>query len=465
MKNTITLFLLFAIHLGFCQSITLEPFATNLSSPVNIKHANDDRLFIVERRGFIQIINADGTKNSSPFLDIDAIVTDAGNERGLLAMAFHPDYENNGYFYVNYVDNSNNSGHTVISRFTRNSENTADAGSELILLKIEQDFDNHNGGDLHFGNDGFLYISLGDGGSGNDPKNRAQDLTTLLGKMLRIDVDNTSNGNNYAIPTDNPFVGNSTALPEIWAYGLRNPFKFSFDSNDGSLWIADVGQNQIEEINKVTTNTGGENYGWKCFEGTSMVFSGGNCNSISHTEPVTQYNHSSNRCSITGGYVYRGVEFPDLQGLYFFGDFCTNEIGYVEETSPDNYEIRFVDNFNIGGVSAFGEDSNGELYVTGINGGDIFKIIDNTLDLNNEDFEDVNMFPNPATSEVTFNFKNSSQGASIAIFDIQGKLALQKENLNSTEITLSTETLQNGFYLVEIFANSGAKTIKKLIIQ
>ncbi len=465
MKNKATLLLLFAIHLGFCQSISLETFATNLSNPVNIKHANDDRLFVVERKGFIQIINADGTKNSVPFLDIDELVRNSGGERGLLAMAFHPDYANNGYFYVNYVDKSGTIGNTVISRFTRSTTDTADANSELVLLTIPQPYSNHNGGDLHFGNDGFLYISLGDGGDANDPENRAQNLSTLLGKMLRIDVDNTSNGSNYAIPADNPFVGNSTALPEIWAYGLRNPFKFSFDSNDNSLWIADVGQNQIEEINKVTTNTGGENYGWKCFEGTSMVFSGGNCNSISHTEPATQYNHSNNRCSITGGYIYRGIEFPDLQGLYFFGDFCTNEIGYVEETSPDNFEITFVDDFNIGGVSAFGEDSNGELYVTGINGGNIFKIIDNTLGLNDKDFEDVNMFPNPATSEVTFNFKNSSQGASISIFDIQGKLALQKENLDSTEITLSTETLQKGFYLVEILANSGAKTIKKLIIQ
>ncbi|MEM6515424.1 MAG: PQQ-dependent sugar dehydrogenase [Bacteroidota bacterium] len=464
MKKNILFLSLLLVNFIFSQDIELETFATGFSNPVNIKHAGDDRLFVVERAGVIEIIDSNGNMNAAPFLNIDGRVSNSGGERGLLAMAFHPDYANNGFFYVNYIDNS---GDTVISRFTRSSTDTADVTSELILLQVSQPFGNHNGGDLQFGNDGFLYISLGDGGSGGDPGNRSQTLTTLLGKMLRIDVDNISGGNNYAIPADNPFVGDSSVLPEIWAYGLRNPFKFSFDSNNGSMWIADVGQNQIEEISRVdATSTGGENYGWRCFEGTSVFSTSNGCNTIDHTPPVEEYVHSSGRCSITGGYVYRGSDFPDLQGLYFFGDFCTNEIGVVEETTNNNYELSFINNFSIGGVSAFGEGNDGELYVAGLSTGTIFRITQSNLSVNSALPSNVIIYPNPSDGVINFDFRNTNIAVSqISILDGQGKVILDYRNIKQDVLTISTETLISGFYLAEISDITGTKTIKKLLIE
>ena len=334
------------LSLTYAQDISLEPFATGLSSPVNIKHAGDDRLFVAERDGRIKIINADGSLNSTTFLDIDGRVTNSGGELGLLAIAFHPNYSTNGFFYVNYSDNNQD---TVISRFTRSSTGIADPNSEVVMLNVSQPFVNHNGGDMHFGPDGYLYITLGDGGSGGDPGNRAQSLNTFLGKMLRIDVDVTPEqitaGTTYLIPADNPFVSISSALDEIWSYGLRNTWKFSFDRTTGDLWTADVGQSQIEEINKAdASSSGGENYGWKCFEGNSTFQNSTACNMITHEAPVAQYTHgSTGGCSITGGYVYRGSIQTSLQGLYFFADFCSDDIGYVEETTPGNYDISFIE--------------------------------------------------------------------------------------------------------------------------
>ena len=418
---------------------------------------------LLSKGDFIQIINTDGTINTAPFLDIDASVSNAGGERGLLAMAFHPNYTNNGFFYVNYIDNA---GETVISRFTRNTDDTADANSELVLLSISQPFSNHNGGDLHFGADGYLYISLGDGGSGGDPGNRAQTLTTYLGKMLRIDVDNTSDGNNYAIPADNPFVGNNNVLEEIWAYGLRNPFKFSFDSANGNLWIADVGQNQIEEINRVTSTAGGENYGWKCFEGTSVFSTENGCDIITQTPPVAEYIHSNGRCSITGGYVYRGTAFPNLQGSYFFADFCTNEIGFVQEIIPDTFETTFFSNLSISGPSAFGEDINGQLYIAGVNDGNISKIVETNLSLNDQSFSTLKIYPNPSNATVTFDNQNGNLSlASISIYDLQGKLAMSISEVISDKKTISTTQLKSGFYLAEIEDTEGNRLIKKLIIN
>lgn len=463
MKTIASILFCFTFGFSFSQSIVLETFATNLSNPVNIKHAGDDRLFVVERSGRIQILNSEGSINSSAFLDIENRVSNSGGERGLLAMAFHPDYVSNGFFYVNYVDNSQN---TVISRFTRNTFDTAAASSEVILLQITQPFSNHNGGDLHFGNDDYLYISLGDGGGSGDPGNRAQDLNLLLGKMLRIDVDNTENGNNYAIPPNNPYVGNDDALDEIWAYGLRNPFKFSFDKDNGALWIADVGQGQIEEIDRVTSTTGGENYGWKCFEGTSAYTTTNDCTVISHTEPVAEYSHTNGRCSITGGYVYRGLQYPALEGLYFFADFCSNEIGYATQTAPDNFDITFVDTFPLGGASAFGQDRNGELYVAGVISGAIFKITATSLSLDNNALSQIRMFPNPAQDQLHFDFEEANSTIhSIEIYSINGKLVLSSKSFENRLKTISTKTVSSGLYLVEITNIHGAKTIRKLMIQ
>jgi glucose/arabinose dehydrogenase len=261
MKTKLLFASLLFTALAPAQEIELEQFATGFTNPIEIVHAGDSRLFVVEQGGIIRILNADGSVNPNPFLNISNLVS-TGSEQGLLGLAFHPDYDDNGYFYVNYT---NTAGHTVVARYSVNptDPSLADATSQLPLLTINQPYENHNGGCLRFGPDGYLYIATGDGGSGGDPENRAQNLETLLGKILRIDVDN---GNPYVVPATNPFMGVGGA-DEIWAYGLRNPWKFSFNRNNGDLWIADVGQNAVEEINKVVSNPGGLNYGWRCYEG------------------------------------------------------------------------------------------------------------------------------------------------------------------------------------------------------
>lgn len=457
------------VSLSFAQNISLESFTTGLSSPVNIKHAGDDRLFVVERAGIIKIINADGSVNTTSFLDINDRVTNFGGEQGLLAMAFHPNYITNGFFYVNYIDND---GDTVISRFTRSSIGIADPNSEITLLNVVQPFVNHNGGDLNFGPDGYLYISLGDGGAAGDPGNRAQNLSLLLGKMLRIDVDVTpeqiSGGTTYLIPSDNPFINVSSALDEIWSYGLRNPWKFSFDRTTGDLWIADVGQNQIEEINKVSaSSTGGENYGWKCFEGNSIYSTETGCDIITHEAPIAQYTHgATGGCSITGGYIYRGTAQMTLEGLYFFSDFCSDDIGYVKETTPGNYEIAFIEDLSGLGISAFGEDANGELYVVSLHQGAIFKIIENTLNTAEHSITDIKMYPNPAKNKLTFDLINTSnQIEYISIYDVQGKLIAKHSNFDEQLMTISTEMLTTGLYLIEIQNSKGSRNIRKLIIE
>ncbi|TXE17426.1 T9SS type A sorting domain-containing protein [Psychroserpens burtonensis] len=452
------------VSLTFAQDISLEPFATGLSNPVNIKHAGDDRLFVAERDGRIKVMNTDGSINPTNFLDIDGRVTDFGGEQGLLAMAFHPNYASNGYFYVNYIDNN---GDTVIARFTRSSADIADPNSEVVLLSVVQPFGNHNGGDMHFGPEGYLYISLGDGGAADDPGNRAQSLNTLLGKMLRIDVDATDMGN-YGIPADNPFVGNSAALNEIWSYGLRNTWKFSFDKTTGDLWTADVGQNQIEEINKaLASSTGGENYGWKCFEGNSIFSSQTSCNTITHEAPVAQYTHSSTGgCSITGGYVYRGTTKITLQGLYFFADFCSDDIGYVQETTPGNYDISFIEDLSGLGISAFGEDFDGELYVVSLFQGAIFKLNEVDLSIDNQSISNIKMYPNPAKTILTFASSNASnQIESITIHDTQGQLIVSHSNFEKHLITIPTEFLTIGVYIVQISNKRGDRSVRKLIVE
>ncbi|WP_204345461.1 PQQ-dependent sugar dehydrogenase [Psychroserpens algicola] len=468
----ITLFLAcILLSIGNAQDITLESFAIGLNNPVSIKHADDDRLFVVERAGLIKIINADGTVNATPFLDIDDLVTDLGGEQGLLALAFHPGYATNGFFYVNYIDNN---GDTVISRYTRSSANTADINSEVVLLNIPQPFSNHNGGDMHFGpNDGYLYISTGDGGSGGDPGNRAQNQTLLLGKMLRIDVNVTQtqidNGTTYLIPSDNPFVSDSAVLDEIWANGLRNPFKFSFDRLNADLWIADVGQSSREEISRVPgTSTGGENYGWKCFEGTTTFSTVTGCSTITHTPPVAEYIYGGSpfRCAITGGYRYRGTQQPGLEGLYFFADYCSNEIGFVEETSTDNFSLTFIDTFTPGGFSSFGEDVNGELFVCSLFTGEVLRIVDANLSVNESSVNSVKMFPNPAKNDLTFDaLETSNQISEIHIYNIQSKLIASYTNINEQLITISTKSLTSGIYVVDIINSEGHNSVHKLIVE
>ncbi|RKE95058.1 PQQ-dependent sugar dehydrogenase [Ichthyenterobacterium magnum] len=472
MKN-LTLVLMSLIGL-FCnaQDIQIESFATGFNMPVSIKNAGDSRLFVVEKQGLIKILNDDGSVEATPFLNIDNLVvdiTDPNDERGLLGLTFHPNYVTNGHFYVNYI---NNSGNTIISRFTRNTVNEADVNSELILMTINQPFANHNGGDLAFDSNGYLFIATGDGGSAEDPGDRSQNITLLLGKMLRIDVDNTSTGKNYAIPNDNPYAtsadGANDPRPEIWAYGLRNPWKFSFDTQTNELWIADVGQYSIEEINMVSESTPNINYGWRCYEGNS-IFNSTDCPASSTlTFPVAQYNHSGNgpfKCSISGGFRYRGTMYPNLQGLYFFADYCSNEIGTLE-SSGSNWNMSFTQQFSGNGWVAFGEDANKELYIAGINSGSIFKIVDANLSVDENQLNKIKMHPNPANEFLTIDFSNlSNQLQTINIYDIQGKLIKSVTNFNEQIIKLPMNTISNGLYLVEIIDNNGLKNIRKLIIE
>ncbi|MEZ4800434.1 MAG: PQQ-dependent sugar dehydrogenase [Flavobacteriales bacterium] len=339
MRSIVILFACFIFKSVSAQNVTplsveFEDIYTGLSGPVGLYHCGDHRLFILEKdAGQIEIIDTLGNYIGQ-FIDVNNL-TSSGGERGLLGMAFDPNYLSNGRFYINYT---NSSGNTVIARYTVSANpNVANASSAEILLTITQPYGNHNGGHIAFGPDGYLYIGMGDGGSAGDPGNRAQDLTSRLGKMLRIDVSGTSG---YAIPADNPFAEVDNAQPEIWASGLRNPWKFSFDRSTGDLWIADVGQNAWEEVNVVSSGSaGGENYGWRCYEGNATYQTSGCPGASELTFPVAVYSHSSptSFCSITGGAVYRGSKYTAMQGKYFFTDYCDGKLYMLDGTIENGF--------------------------------------------------------------------------------------------------------------------------------
>lgn len=462
MKNFTTLICCLCFTLSFAQDLELDLFASGFNRPVNIKHAGDDRLFVVEQDGIIKILNADGSIESTNFLDIDSRVGSSGNEQGLLGLAFHPNYATNGYFFVYYT---NNSGNTVVSRFSRIGVNPtiADPNSELIILSFSQPYSNHNGGELQFGPDGYLYISSGDGGSGGDPQNNSQNLTSLLGKLLRIDVNNSTVANPYAIPADNPFTGTATNRDEIWAYGLRNAWKFSFDSMNDDLWVADVGQNAREEINQVASTDAGLNYGWRCYEGNNTYNTSGCPSSSTMTFPVAEYSHTGGRCSITGGYVYRGSVYPNLQGLYFFADVCTQEVGYLEYVGG-NWVSTF-ETFS-GGLVAFGEDINNELYVSTL-GGNVYRLIDAALSIDEYGIEGVSIYPNPAKDELIIDFTSvgSSLSIEILIYDMQGKKVSTINKNGNTIEKVNTSNFEKGIYLMKISNDNGEERTHKLVIN
>ena len=344
----------------------LEPVVSGLRQPVVIANANDDRLFIVEQAGVIKVV-VDGQLLAEPFLDIAARVA-SGGERGLLGLAFPVDHVTTGRFYVYYTDRQ---GNTVVARFmTGPDANRADPGSEKVILTQEQPYSNHNGGQLAFGPDGYLYIGLGDGGSGGDPEGNGQSLTTFLGKLLRIDVS----GDGYSVPGDNPFVGVDDARPEIWAYGLRNPWRFGFDRVTGDLYIADVGQNAFEEVNlQPAASAGGENYGWKVMEAGACYSPRSNCDQAGLVLPVLSYPHGGQwGSSISGGYLYRGSTVPSLEGKYVFADFVSGRIWTASAATGWNIELLLETGFNI---ATFGEDAAGELYVADYGGGVIYRFV------------------------------------------------------------------------------------------
>jgi len=357
---------------GTWPEISLSRVAGGFVQPVHVTHAGDGtgRVFVVEQGGRIRVLD-NGAVIPDPFLDISAGVACCG-EQGLLSAAFPPGYVSKRYFYVYYTRATD--GATVVSRYrvSAGTPNAADPGSEEILLTVSQPFANHNGGQIAFGPDGNLYIGLGDGGSGGDPLNNGQNPGTLLGKLLRIDVE--SGANPYAVPPDNPFAGAPGHLPEIWALGLRNPWRFAFDRITGDLYIGDVGQGAFEEVDvQPAGDPGGRNYGWNVMEGMACFPLPG-CSSAGLTLPVATYDHTRG-CSITGGTVYRGASLP-LQGIYFFGDFCSGRIWGLKKTAAgwDFAELFPPQNPSLN-VTTFGEDEAGNVYVADYASGDLLEVV------------------------------------------------------------------------------------------
>jgi len=335
-------------------SLTLETVATGLTRPLYLTApAGDDRLFIVEQTGRIRIVT-NGVVLATPFLDLSSKVS-GGNEQGLLSMAFHPDYGANGLFYVNYTGGD---GDTRVERYAVSADpDVADPGSVKLILTVPQPLSNHNGGHILFGLDGMLYVALGDGGGAGDPQNNGQNSGTLLGSLLRLDPDG---GDPYAIPGDNPFDN------ETWAIGLRNPWRLAFDPVAGTLYIADVGQASLEEVNVAGADEAGLNYGWRIMEGSSC-FGGGGCDDAGLVLPVLEYGHNEG-CSVTGGFVYRGSDLPEVVGHYFYSDFCQGFLRSFRFDGEGATEQVEWDVGGLGSVLSFGRDAAGELYILSDNG-------------------------------------------------------------------------------------------------
>jgi glucose/arabinose dehydrogenase len=339
-------------------ALTARLVVSGLTDPLDVQSApgDADRLYVVEQRGRVRVVRS-GQLQGAAFLDVSSRIS-AGGERGLLGLAFHPQFASNRRLFVNYT---NPAGHTHVSEFRASSADAADPASERVLLVVNQPFSNHNGGGLAFDGSGRLLVALGDGGSGGDPLDNGQRLDTLLGKILRLDVDGAPP---YGIPADNPLLGVSGARGEIWAYGLRNPFRISVDRPTGDLWIGDVGQNRSEEIDVgLASRRGGENYGWRLTEGTQCFNPASGCDRTGLTAPVYEYSHAEG-CSVTGGHVYRGCRMPALAGTYFFADFCTGLVRSFRLAGGAVTELRdWTSSVRVRSPSSFGVDAAGELYI------------------------------------------------------------------------------------------------------
>lgn len=457
----VTFLLLVSLNIVVAQSDTYdiyEPFPqvqiTNLLGLETLDN-NGGFIYALSQQGQIYRIDTNDP-NASPlvWLDIsDRIST--GGERGLLGLAFHPDFESNETFFVNYTAPSPT--RTVISKFTINPEGFGDSGSEEILLEFNQPFNNHNGGQISFGPDGYLYIASGDGGSGGDPQGNAQNTQNLLGAMLRINVDNADSGLNYSIPTDNPFVDTADGQNEIFAWGLRNPWRFSFDRETGVLWAGDVGQNAWEAIHTIEN---GLNYGWNILEGSHCYPPGSNCDTEGLEMPIFEYDHSQGDRSITGGYVYRGSANPSLEGKYIYGDFISGRIWALDYDMENQLVISNTELINAPfNISSFGEDANGEIYILSYNTGRIFRFeAEEGVNVNPEDelpsaFRITNAYPNPfnPTTRIKFDLPESGN-VLIEVYSINGQkvatLANQQFASGSYNVTFDATGLSSGVYLI-----------------
>ena len=351
-------------------TLEVEPVVSGLRAPLFVTHAGDGsgRMFIVEQGGTIRIA-VNGQVQREPFLDVTSLVV-SGGERGLLGLAFHPRYRENGRFFIYYT--ARGTGENTVAAYRVSADpDHAEPRSTAILFAIPDRFPNHNGGMIAFGPDSYLYIGTGDGGSGGDPDRNGQNRQALLGKILRVDVDG---GDPYAIPPDNPFVGQDDALPEVWAYGLRNPWRFSFDRATNDLWIGDVGQNAYEEIDlQPAGSRGGENYGWNRMEASQCFPIGSRCSTDGLVMPVAEYPTRRPECAVTSGYVYRGSAYPALAGGYFYADYCSGRIWSLHPGADGTWVPTELLDTDLS-ISSFGEDEAGEVYLTDLAGGRVYRL-------------------------------------------------------------------------------------------
>jgi glucose/arabinose dehydrogenase len=455
------------------SQIQLEQAFANLSfvRPVDFQHPGDgsNRIFVVEQRGLISVFeNSRNTATKTTFLDISVRVDAHANEMGLLGLAFHPDFKSNGYLFVDYT--AANPMRTVIARFSteRNNPDLADPESEYIILEILQPFENHNGGQIVFGPDGYLYIAMGDGGSGGDPYGNGQNRASLLGKILRIDVNHPKGGLGYGIPPDNPFAVNEAGYQqEIYAYGFRNPWRFSFDSLTGQLWAADVGQNSWEEVDIVEK---GGNYGWNILEG-NHCYNSSNCDTSGFVMPMVEYDHSVGN-SITGGFVYRGTMLPELFGAYIYGDYVSGKIWKLTfgGITPVN-ELLLETNLNI---SSFGVDADNELYFCAFDG-KIYRFASTTNRVESKEsaiksFILHDNYPNPFNPSTTLSFSLLYDAdVSLSIIDITGQAV---DNLlhghyraGFHSVVWNAGSQGGGPYIARLVSGGGIRTKKIMFVK
>ncbi len=441
-------------------------------NPVDLQHAPDgsNRLFVVEQAGIIKVIeNSPATTTAKVFLDIRSKVR-SGGEMGLLGLTFHPNYESNGFFYVNYTWQSD-SLRTNISRFTVSSNpDSAIASSELTLMSVVQPYSNHNGGQVAFGPDGYLYIALGDGGAGGDPHGHGQNRATLLGSILRINIDTPSAGRNYTIPSDNPFVGNTLGYrEEIFAYGLRNPWRFSFDTETGKIWCADVGQNRVEEINIIEK---GKNYGWNILEGTLCYSPSSGCDTSGLTMPLWEYGRTLG-ISVTGGYVYRGTEITPFVGAYVYGDFGSGRIWTLRHDGANTINTELFDTDLA--ISSFGVDRDNELYICD-HRGKIHKFVPTVLpytetaELLPTTAHLSRNYPNPFNPETHFEFHiPHSEFVSLKVYDLLGREVATLVNEGRLpgvySVSWDASHLPGGVYYYRMLVGGFAETKKMMLVK